>query len=90
MSLSDLIVKYGRPIISSTVNGMVRAMFYDATNADVRIYVRDCSGVIFVLNPPVFLALDAWKNPHFYADAAFNGIDNPRRLNPSNLVSEGL
>lgn len=88
MGLNDLITKYGRPILHSTKNGMIRAMFYNADTKDVRVYVRDRSGVIFVLNPPVFLAIDAWKNPHVYADAAFNGIDNPNRLSPVAVIGE--
>lgn len=90
MSLNDLIVKYGRPILHSTNGGMIRAIFYDADSKDVRVYVRDLTGVIFVLNPPVFLAIDAFKNPHLYADAAFNGIDNPNRLSPVSIVGEAI
>jgi hypothetical protein len=87
MSLATLMEKYGNPILVSNAAGMLRAVFYNAETNDTRIYVRDSSGFIFVLNPPTFLMADAFKTPHFYYDAGMRGIDNPRRLNPTTLAA---
>lgn len=82
MSLAEMFNKYGDPVIHSTKHNMIRALFHDKERDEVYIFVHD-SGGSFVLNPPKHLAMDAYKTPHFYAEANMRGIENPRKLNPT-------
>lgn len=90
MSLHELIEKCGYPLVERDVAGIHVALFYDRKEKDNGVYVFYCddSGdTSFVLNPPKFLAIDAYTHPIVYADGALNGIDNPRRLVPVELVA---
>jgi hypothetical protein len=90
MSIHDLEARYGDPLISRESGGIYVAMFYDpeSNSDDVRIFYDDSKeGISFVLNPPKFLAPDAFQHPIMYANAELRGISNPRRLVPCELAA---
>lgn len=78
MTFPALVERYGRPILSSGN----RALFYDRAETQTYVFVGSRKGSSYVLNPPVFLAIDAYRNPEIYREAAMRGIENPRRLVP--------
>lgn len=67
-------------------DGISVTLFWDSEIDTTWVHVEDSkSGNSFTLDPPKFLALDAFKHPYYYARAELNGICNPRRLNPANV-----
>src|SRR5947208_14728311 len=87
MSLYQLFKSHGEPLLTSEIGGIYKAMFWDRETDDLRIYVNDSKAAkCFVLNPPKFLAMDAWNHVYYYADAALRGITNPKRLVPAEIL----
>lgn len=85
MSLNELVIRFGNPLLSRETSTVSMALFASENREEVRIFYSHVSGQSFVLNPPKFLAIEAWKNPLVYFRAEMNGISNPQRLNPANL-----
>lgn len=93
MLYSELTQNYGLPLCERKGDGIIVSLFarkisQTVNSWDVRVYYSDKkTGESFTLNPPQFLAIDAWKNPIPYADAAMRGIENPFRLVPAYSVA---
>lgn len=83
----SLVYKYNRPIIETKRDGIHRALFANISRNDCAVFYRDDFGQEFVLYPPLFLAIEAFRKPHLYACAAIQGILNPERLNPSEIAA---
>lgn len=88
MTLLELEINYSEPLITRSIGGITVSMFYNPKfdRDDVRIYYSDVkTNTEFVLNPPRFLAVDAYKHPICYFRAEQNGISNPFHLIPANI-----
>lgn len=75
---------YGAPLKSRHIGGIYVGMFY--SEGEVYIGYSDVgSGLSFTLNPPKFLANDAYHHPIVYFRGEMNGTSNPNRLNPADI-----
>lgn len=86
MSLSELYAKYGSPVLMSRKGSIIRAIFVNRKDRETAVYYSG-EGTSYVLYPPYHLTIHAYRNPRAYAQAALNGVDNPFRLNPADLVA---
>ena len=84
MTIEDMTNKYGEPLRYRDSGGIYVGLFYDLLFKEVYVYYKNLDKDIhFVLNPPNHLAVDTYNHPIFYAHAAMNGKDNPKRLVPA-------
>lgn len=88
MHVSDMVNKFGDALLERYNGGIFVAMFYDKEKDETWIFYSDQDeGITFTLNPPKFLSYDAYMHPIPYYRANMNGVENPFRLNPRELVA---
>lgn len=80
--------KCGDSLVERNFGGIHVAMFYDRREDSVYVYYHDIkTDTEFVIDPPKFLAVDAYTHPIMYAEAALNGKSNPRMLVPAEVAA---
>lgn len=81
MNLHELEPTFGDSLIERDIAGIYVGLFYDRKNDEAFIgYSDEKEGLEFVLNPPKFLAMDAYTHPIIYFHGELNGKSNPKRL----------
>lgn len=84
MTYDELTHFYGEPLMERQTCGIRVAMFCDVKNSEIFIHYQEGDeGLNYSLNPPAFLARDAFYHPNVYFRGEMNGVSNPNRLVPA-------